>query len=331
MNSQVVDAVFKEASHYFGTFSKSKGKVAYTFEFTNVGDKPVIVTRVKASCGCTATKYERQPVMPGGWGYVTVTFDPAKFSGYFSKKVSVYFEGVAEPEYLTISGRIRVNHSVQDSFKYFIGDLRADNNNVDMGDVKAGTERRQEIKFINVMRDSVYVKVIKSPQWVEAQITKADLAAGDNARLLVSKSSNPVLKKGAYKDSILLKVTRGVRDVNVKVPIYMGVIDDFAVLTENTPKIGVDSSIYVKKKQGGKFKLKIQNYGQSDLHVYDVEHSQDDLKLIKYNEIIKPGSKGTVVMQIVQVNALAEPLEIRIWNNDPENYKPKIHIREIAN
>lgn len=60
------------------------------FEFTNTGDKPIIITKAEASCGCTSLEYSKEPVLPGKKSYVSTVFD-AKSLGTFSKTITVYF------------------------------------------------------------------------------------------------------------------------------------------------------------------------------------------------------------------------------------------------
>jgi len=64
----------------------------YTFHFRNLTDAPLIVDNVRAGCGCTATDWENQPVLPGEEGSINVTYD-AMNVGYFRKYVKVYFNG----------------------------------------------------------------------------------------------------------------------------------------------------------------------------------------------------------------------------------------------
>jgi hypothetical protein len=70
-------------------FGKSK---PYTFHFRNLTDAPLIVDNVRAGCGCTATDWQNQPVLPGEEGSINVTYD-AMNVGYFRKYVKVFFNG----------------------------------------------------------------------------------------------------------------------------------------------------------------------------------------------------------------------------------------------
>lgn len=74
--------------HDFGEITPKK-PVKATFEFTNKGDEPISVVKVRSSCGCTVAAYDKEPVLPGKGGSVSATFDAAKHGG-FNKLVTVY-------------------------------------------------------------------------------------------------------------------------------------------------------------------------------------------------------------------------------------------------
>jgi|TARA_R110002072_G_scaffold20671_25_gene74739 hypothetical protein len=59
------------------------------FEFTNTGKSPLIITQVKASCGCTVPKKPEQPIMPGEKGKIEVSYD-TKRPGGFSKAITIF-------------------------------------------------------------------------------------------------------------------------------------------------------------------------------------------------------------------------------------------------
>ena len=79
---------FKETLHDFGTVIEGE-KVIYSFTFTNTGKTDLLLSSVSASCGCTATKYTRDPVAPGEEGLVTVTFDSRNRRGFQNKSVTI--------------------------------------------------------------------------------------------------------------------------------------------------------------------------------------------------------------------------------------------------
>ena len=62
--------------------------VTHLFTFTNSGSSPLVISSVKASCGCTVTSYSQEPVAPGQQGMVAATYN-AKKLGSFTKSVVV--------------------------------------------------------------------------------------------------------------------------------------------------------------------------------------------------------------------------------------------------
>lgn len=58
----------------YGTIEKGSNGIR-TFEFTNTGDAPLIITKVSSSCGCTVPKKPDAPIMPGETGEIQVKYD----------------------------------------------------------------------------------------------------------------------------------------------------------------------------------------------------------------------------------------------------------------
>ena len=75
------------------------------FEFTNVGDAPLIIKNVKATCGCTVPKTPEKPVMPGETGKIEVEYDTKRLGG-FSKALTVFSNAKNERKMLKIKGFI---------------------------------------------------------------------------------------------------------------------------------------------------------------------------------------------------------------------------------
>lgn len=76
-----------------------------TFEFKNTGKSDVIITNVKASCGCTATEYTKTPIKAGQTAKVTATYNAAG-KGAFSKTVTVTTNAETTPKVLVLKGTV---------------------------------------------------------------------------------------------------------------------------------------------------------------------------------------------------------------------------------
>lgn len=75
------------------------------FEFKNTSDKAVVITSVRASCGCTATEYTKTPIQPGGTATITASYNAAA-KGPFTKNVTVTTNAEETPKVLYFKGTV---------------------------------------------------------------------------------------------------------------------------------------------------------------------------------------------------------------------------------
>jgi uncharacterized protein (DUF58 family) len=96
---------FKNESHDFGKIEEGV-QATYTFEFTNTGTAPVVISNASASCGCTTPDWTKDPVMPGKTGKVTASFNSQGRPGNFSKTVTVVSNSETPQIVLSIKGEV---------------------------------------------------------------------------------------------------------------------------------------------------------------------------------------------------------------------------------
>ena len=75
------------------------------FTFTNEGDAPLLITKVKTSCGCTVPSYSKAPIMPGDSGELEIKYNTKKL-GAFTKTVTVTSNAEGGNKILKIKGNI---------------------------------------------------------------------------------------------------------------------------------------------------------------------------------------------------------------------------------
>lgn len=84
-------------------------KVTHDFTFTNTGDKDLMITSVKASCGCTTPTYSKDPVAPGETGVISVLYNSVGKQGTQKATIRVGSNDPVNPEIvLYLSGRVLV-------------------------------------------------------------------------------------------------------------------------------------------------------------------------------------------------------------------------------
>jgi hypothetical protein len=95
---------FKNTEINYGEIKKGEDGTR-VFEFTNTGDAPLIINRVKSSCGCTVPSKPTQPIMPGKSGKIVVKYD-TKRVGPFRKQITVYSNAKNSVVILKIKGKV---------------------------------------------------------------------------------------------------------------------------------------------------------------------------------------------------------------------------------
>ena len=79
---------FEQLNHDFGNVEYG-GKCEVEFKFTNTGNEPLVIQKPKTSCGCTASSWPKEPILPGASESIVVTYKTTTKVGNFSKSVTV--------------------------------------------------------------------------------------------------------------------------------------------------------------------------------------------------------------------------------------------------
>jgi hypothetical protein len=87
-SSDTAKISFKEYEHDFGKVTAGE-KVACVFSFQNTGTAPLVIYSATTSCGCTISKFEKEPVLPGSGGIIEVVFDTSGRNSKQTKSITV--------------------------------------------------------------------------------------------------------------------------------------------------------------------------------------------------------------------------------------------------
>ncbi|MEZ5045411.1 MAG: DUF1573 domain-containing protein [Chitinophagaceae bacterium] len=83
---------FVDTFHNFGTIKEGEN-VKFDFEYTNTGNKDIIISHAAGSCGCTVPVYDQNPIKPNQKGSIEVNFNSQGKKGYNSKTVGIRTNG----------------------------------------------------------------------------------------------------------------------------------------------------------------------------------------------------------------------------------------------
>jgi hypothetical protein len=95
---------FVEEKHDFGKIPQGT-PVTTNFEYTNIGEEPLILTNVQPTCGCTIADYTKTPVKKGDKGIIKITYNAA-LAQSFNKTIIVTSNAKTPQKYLNIVGEV---------------------------------------------------------------------------------------------------------------------------------------------------------------------------------------------------------------------------------
>lgn len=96
---------WKSDSYDLGTIPQGK-PVEVTYELTNTGNAPLIISKVEPACNCTAADFPKTPIMPGKSAKITITFDAAS-TGKFSKTAIVTTNAKPTDTMIVFTGTVK--------------------------------------------------------------------------------------------------------------------------------------------------------------------------------------------------------------------------------
>lgn len=152
---------FDRAEWDFGNIKEVDGVVCHQFKGTNTGSKPIIISRVTTSCGCTTTDYPTKPIKPQESFEIKVCFDPTGRPEEFSKSINIILNDNRR-EVLTIKGYVEPRpRSIEDDYPYYMVEgLRVGRNTFGFGTIQHGNTESSVIPFVNTSNKTISPRVV---------------------------------------------------------------------------------------------------------------------------------------------------------------------------
>ena len=101
----ISEIVFDKEVHDFGTVNEGD-IVEHNFLVTNSGKSNLIITKAKASCGCTVPTWPKEPIAPGESAEVSVKFDTKGKANKQSKTITLTTNTSKGIETVKITGMV---------------------------------------------------------------------------------------------------------------------------------------------------------------------------------------------------------------------------------
>ncbi|EDP72226.1 hypothetical protein FBALC1_14032 [Flavobacteriales bacterium ALC-1] len=103
-DSKIAVIKFKTEIIDYGTIKQNSDGLR-TFNFKNTGNAPLLITRVKTTCGCTVPSYSKTPILPGDSGKLNIKYNTRQL-GVFTKTITVMSNAEGGNKILKVKGKI---------------------------------------------------------------------------------------------------------------------------------------------------------------------------------------------------------------------------------
>ena len=290
-------AVFESTSHDFGEIPEQDGPVTHVFQYKNTGYDPIILTYVKASCGCTSPSWTTEPVAKGDSGFVKVVFNPRGRAGTFLKTVTVRTNGEPQALVLRIKGVVKPKpKGIEDIYKYDIGNLSFNTRYLSFQDVLEKSSKSMTFSVYNPTGKTIKIDWQNSriPDYIHIKNQPLQIDPKDSTEVEVVFDATKQDDWGFVFGAIYMK-TDDAEEPDKRIGFSARIKEDFGKLPEGAPSPKV---VYVKERhdfgevEQGKSvstRFELKNEGDSDLIIRKTKTSCGCTASTPEKDVIKPG------------------------------------------
>ena len=328
-------ATLDKKVHEFGVVLWKHPATA-TFTIKNDGDKPLVISNVTTSCGCTVADWTKTPIAPGATGTVSSTFD-AKALGHFYKDIGVYCNAADRPIYLMIQGEVSAdpkNYTLTHPFE--IGAIRLNKDAIEFDDANKGDKPTMEILVANTTNE-VYAPVLMHlPPYMEAVAVPERIGKKGTGKIKVTLDTDKLPKFGLTTATVYLSRFPGdkVGEENA-IPVSAVLLPDFSHISQqqrlNPPAVELSTeeltlpSLAENEKKSQK--IVVKNVGKSDLEITDLQVFNSALGVQLKKRVLKP--EASTKMKITAYGKYLKKVKgtprVLMITNDPNC--PKIIVK----
>lgn len=333
---------FTKTEHDFGKINEADGRVSTVFEFKNEGMAPLILSNVRASCGCTTPTWTKEPIEPGQTGSITVTYNPNGRPGRFQKTVTITSNATEPTKRVYIKGEVIPKQAKpENQFKLSVGDLSMKTLTLDLGTIKKGDVKQGELEYTNLTKEDHKVELAtnSADSYLANQVTLASVKPNEVGKFIFVLDTKSTKLYGPVEVYAYV-VVDGKKNISepYKLVIKANIVEDFSTLTveqkQKAPIIEVAPRVELGKVATGKVvkgQITVKNIGVNPLEVRRVM-SADKYVTLKAPKALKSGKKGAITIEINTKGMAAGNYtrEVTIISNDYINSIKRIKVNFVV-
>ncbi len=319
---------FMTTNHNFGDIQEDNGVVSVDFKLKNTGNAPLILTRVATSCGCTASEWTKEPILPGNEGVVTVSYNPKGRPGQINQRITVYSNTSGGGVVLSLRGQVIPRPKTKaEIYRRRIGNLGLSNTHVSLGVVYVDQVKTDTLKTFNFGTEPITISAEGAPKNIKITAVPTKLNPEQEGYILFTFDAKGVNDWG-YNLSRAQIVVDKKSSEKILVNISARIEEDFSKLSakqlEDAPRIEFSEiqKDFGDVKEGDviEHEFVFTNTGKSDLIIRKIQASCGCTTVAPKVTVIKAGQQSSLSASFrTQGFTGRQSKTITVITNDPKN------------
>lgn len=318
---------FSEVVFDFKDIVETAGPVDHVFNFTNTGNQPLVIHNVQASCGCTTPDWTKNPIPPGGKGFVKATYNPAGRPGQFNKTITVMSNASQPSMVLRIIGNVAPKpKTVNDEYPRVFGELRAKGGSLSFTKIGPDETKTEVLEVINTSDKNLKIQFEGVPAHLKLKANPEVLKPNEKGVIEGTFDAKARNDWGFVVDNVGL-VINDVHDPANRLSVSATIAENFDKISpaelEQAPVASFDNISFnfgeIKAGEKVNHNFVLTNTGKSNLIIRKVKASCGCTAVTPEKSVIAPGESTKVGAQFDSAGRSGtQTKSITVITNDPK-------------
>lgn len=202
---------FDKTMQDIGTLTEDDAPQTCRFGYTNVSSRPVVITRIRITCGCAVAQARTGEVLPGETGTITLTYHPYNHPGTVDTNAFVYLSSSDKTPVarLTLVGNVLPGADEWARYPYAMGKLRLKQNQVSFREVAPGKQPSERILCGNSGNKPLRLSAFALPRFATFRTEPEVIPPGAEADIVVTVDASliPAERGKSFTFPILIEGT----------------------------------------------------------------------------------------------------------------------------
>ena len=316
-------------AHDFGFITYGKPATA-SFTLTNIGNDPLRIERVSASCACLVTEAPQLSLQPGEQTRLTVTYD-AKTMGRFHKFVHIYTDSQPRVIRLDLRGEVLLEgaDSGQGSaFSETIGDFLVSSRDIEFEPAQKGGHPTATIHLLNIGKQAKELKLLHLPPYISMEARPYLLPPRRKGKITLTLDTEQLPDYGLTQLSVHLARHSGDKvDEENELTLSAILLPDFSGLTEaqlrEAPVLELSQYEFdlgsIPARGSHKVTALLTNKGRSPLRIEKLQVFSPAVGVSLKKQVIEPGEEVKLRIKLngKLYHRLRGETKVLLISNDP--------------